>query len=304
MKRQTIAGLGNGIAAGSCWGLVFLAPRVLEGFAPIQLSAARYLVYGAIAMLLLLPRWRRLAARLTRREWWALVGLSLLGNIVYYILLARAVQMAGGAAASLIVGLLPVAVTVFGSFETGAVPLRALRWPLLLCLTGVVLVGMASLRTDTAQRDVGARSIGLLCAFGALTCWTVYSIWNGRWLQRRPDLSAHDWSLLTGMVTGLLALGLAVPAFLPPSEHAPVAWMHFWGLTFIVALLASVVGNACWNRASRLLPLTLVGQMIVFETLFALLYVFIYEQRWPGTMEILAIACLVVGVVGCARAHR
>jgi drug/metabolite transporter (DMT)-like permease len=230
--------------------------------------------------------------------------LSLLGNIVYYIFLACAVQMAGGAAASLIVGLLPVAVTVFGSFEAGAVPLRALRWPLLLCLAGVLFVGAASLHADTAERDEGTRAIGLLCAFGALGCWTVYSVWNGRWLQRRPDLSAHDWSLLTGIVTGLLALGLAVPAFLPPSEHTPMAWGHFWGMTLVVALLASVVGNACWNRASRLLPLTLVGQMIVFETLFALLYVFIYEQRWPGPMEILAIACLVAGVIGCARAHR
>ena len=71
-----------------------------------------------------------------------------------------------------------------------------------------------------------------------------------------------------------------------------------------VAVIASLLGNACWNRASRLLPLTLTGQMIVFETLFALLYGFGWQRRWPTLMELLAIVCLVSGVLLCAHAHR
>mgnify|MGYP006920679532 CR=1 FL=1 len=41
-----------------------------------------------------------------------------------------------------------------------------------------------------------------------------------------------------------------------------------------IAVAASILGNALWNRMSQLLPLTMVGQMILFETLFALLYGF------------------------------
>ncbi|MDT9096858.1 EamA/RhaT family transporter, partial [Escherichia coli] len=58
-------------------------------------------------------------------------------------------------------------------------------------------------------------------------------------------------------------------------------WLTFGGVCLAVALLASILGNALWNRMSRLLPLTLVGQMILFETLFALLCGFLWEQRWP-----------------------
>jgi drug/metabolite transporter (DMT)-like permease len=65
-----------------------------------------------------------------------------------------------------------------------------------------------------------------------------------------------------------------------------------------------VVGNALWNHASRLLPLTMTGQMIVFETLFALLYGFLWEGRWPTVLECLAMALLVAGVVSCSSAHR
>ncbi|WP_267118054.1 DMT family transporter, partial [Xanthomonas sacchari] len=133
---------------------------------------------------------------------------------------------------------------------------------------------------------------------------TAYSIKNARWLRRRPDLSGRDWSLLTGVVTGALALTLALPAFaLSGTAHAGADWMRFWGMALVLALFASVIGNACWNHASRLLPLTLVGQMIVFETVFALLYGFLWEQRWPTALELLAIACLLGGVLWCTLVH-
>ncbi|MGG2477747.1 EamA/RhaT family transporter, partial [Rhizobium sp. BR5] len=67
---------------------------------------------------------------------------------------------------------------------------------------------------------------------------------------------------------------------------------------------ASILGNAFWNRMSRLLPLTMVGQMILFETLFALLYGFLWEGRGPILIEIVAISSVVLSVVLCMRAHR
>jgi drug/metabolite transporter (DMT)-like permease len=55
---------------------------------------------------------------------------------------------------------------------------------------------------------------------------------------------------------------------------------------------------------SRLLPLTLVGQMILFETLFALLYGFLWEHRLPTVVEGLAVVALVTSVLLCVRVHR
>jgi drug/metabolite transporter (DMT)-like permease len=71
-----------------------------------------------------------------------------------------------------------------------------------------------------------------------------------------------------------------------------------------MALFCSVLGNGLWNIASRALPLALTGQMIVFETIFASLYGYLWEDRWPTPLEGLALTLLVAGVVMCARAHR
>lgn len=298
------AGITSGVVAGALWGLVFLAPQLLRDFTPLQMSISRYLAYGLIALLVLAPRWRRAIAPMHAADWWTLARLSVLGNLLYYVLLGAAVQWAGGAAASLIIGLLPVSVTLVGSRAAGALRLSTLAWPLGLCVLGVGLVGAQALaggHDDT--HDLGTRLAGLACAFGALLSWTAYSVGNARWLSRRPEISSQDGSLLTGVVTGALALLGAAPAFIGGVAHAPADWMRFWGIAVVIALFASVIGNALWNRSSRLLPLTLVGQMIVFETVFALLYGFLWEQRWPSMLEALAIACLLAGVYGCTAAH-
>jgi drug/metabolite transporter (DMT)-like permease len=297
-------GIGNGVMAGALWGLVFLTPLLLPGFSSAQLAAARYLVYGAFALALLGPRWRQLP-RLDRPAWWALVWLSLLGNIVYYVFLAQAVHLAGGAATSLIVGLLPVIISLVGAREAGAVSARSLGLPLLLCCVGVVAIAFDALRADGARSDNVHRIVGLACAFGALASWSIYAIGNSRWLARLPHISAHDWALLTGVVTGAQAVVLS--AFVFPSTgslHTAGQWGYFWGVNTALAFLASIVGNRCWNQASRLLPLTLTGQMITFETLFALLYSFLWAHRLPTSLETLAILCLIVGIAWCAAMHR
>jgi len=298
------AGITSGVIAGALWGLVFLAPQLLRDFTPLQMSVSRYLAYGLIALLVLAPRWRRAIAPMRAADWWTLARLSLLGNLLYYVLLGTAVHWAGGAAASLIIGLLPVSVTLVGARGAGAMRLSALAWPLALCVLGVGLVATQALAgSHDDQHDLPTRLAGLACAFGALVSWTAYSVGNARWLSRRPEISSQDGSLLTGVVTGALALLATGPAFIGGGDHSGGDWARFWGIAMVLALFASVVGNALWNRSSRLLPLTLVGQMIVFETVFALLYGFLWEQRWPRPLEALAIACLLAGVYGCTAAH-
>ncbi len=141
VHRNLLMGVGAGLLAGALWGLVFIAPSLTPGFAAPQIAAARYMAYGALALPLLLPRWRGLWRKLSRADWLAL------------------------------------------------------------------------------------------------------------------------------------------------------AWL---GLT----------GNGLWNSASRRLPLTMTGQLVVFETVFALIYSFAYEDRWPTFLEAGAIAALLGGVWWCAASHR
>lgn len=303
-SSKTWAGVVCGVAAGALWGLVFLAPELVRDFTPLQIASARYLAYGAISAALVAPRWRALAESLGGPHWLGLFRLSFLGNVLYYVLLANAVQLGGMAMASLVVGMLPVTVTLIGIRDPGAAPLRRLAPSLLLGAAGVACIAGQSLGGDDAGTQ-STRLVGLLCAVGALVAWTAYAVENARWLARLDHVSAYDWNLLAGLTTGALALLLVIPAWtLGGRSHAPAAWLRFVGVASGLAIFASIVGNALWNRMSRLLPLTMVGQMILFETLFALVYAFLWEWRPPTAAEALAMVLVTASVLACVSAHH
>lgn len=300
-------GLACGVGAGALWGGVFLAPKYVPDASPALMAAGRYLAYGLMAGILMAPRYATIIAKLDASAWLGLVRLSLLGNLVYYALLVVSVHLAGIAAAALIVGMVPVGVMVMGLREAGAPRFRAIAPPLSLAILAVVLIGLGSLSDQTADMGVEPARVvwGLVCALGALACWSGFAVFNSRWLARLPMVTAQDWSLLTGVVTGSLAL-LLVPFILlfPPVGWGSPDWIRFLGISLAVAFGASIVGNALWNRASRLMPLTLLGQMIVFETLFALLYGFLLDRQWPSTLEAVAIVLMLTSVIWSLQVHR
>ena len=159
--NNTLLGIAAGIVAGAFWGLVFLAPKLAADFPPLQLSAGRYLAYGLVAAVLVAPSWRRLRSTLGWREWRALAWLSFIGNILYYVLLARAVQTGGVAMTAFVIGLLPLAVTLVGSRERHAPALRALL-PSLACSAA----GLACISWQSLAASGWGSMTGLLCAGG------------------------------------------------------------------------------------------------------------------------------------------
>ncbi|MCZ2097861.1 MAG: DMT family transporter [Anaerolineae bacterium] len=203
---------------------------------------------------------------------------------------------------SLVIGFLPVAVTIIGSGEHGAVALRKLLPSLILCAVGAACIGWQALAAPSAE-PAGRRMVGLLCAIGALASWTAR---GGQHALPHPA-AARSVRLepLTGIVTGAQSLILIPLALVfEATRHGSGEWARFAAVSVGVAVLASIVGNALWNRMSRLLPLTLVGQMILFETLFALAYGLLWERRLPTPLEVAALAAVVASVLACLAAHR
>lgn len=260
----------------------------------------------------MLPRLRSLFARLERSDYGALVRHALAGNIVYYILLALGVTLAGVAPTSLIIGVLPIAVTLLGRKDHGAVSLRALALPLAVVAAGIACINIDIYLAARAQAGSASRvAAGVVCAGGALLCWSWYTVDNARYLKRNPHFSSAEWSALYGIASGALALVLGLGVLAVRHAHILGAagsasgrdWTAFWVTNALLALGASVIGNHLWNIASRRVPVTLSGQLILFETLFALLYGFILADRLPRFLELAAMVLLVIGVGWSVRVH-
>lgn len=302
-------GIVSGLLAGAFWGAVFIVPVLLPDFSPFELMVGRYVCYGALAAGLMLPRLLPLLRRLRRPDWLAVLRQALAGNVIYYLLLAYGVKLAGVAPTSLIIGLLPLSVTIFGHKDHGALPLRRLALPLLVVALGIGCINLDIFSHAGAAGATLAHSLlGVLCAACALACWTWYALDNARFLKRHAHFSSVEWSMLYGLASGVIALlAGAVALALQQAGDADAApardWGYFWLVCLLLALGASVIGNYLWNMASRLVPVTLSGQLILSETLFALLYGYVYAQRMPRPLEWAAMFLLAAGVLWSVQAH-
>ncbi|MFJ2546006.1 DMT family transporter [Pseudomonas sp. NPDC087612] len=302
MKR----GVAYAGVAGAMWGLVLMVPQLLPEFSPVLLSCARFVLFGLVTLVLAIPM-RKALARLTLGDLWMIGRLALIGNLLYFICLVAAIQRLGVAPASLIVGVLPLTITLYGRHDSGGVALRQLLLPL-----GLILAGMLCINLQTFALEPGAvadKLAGVLYALGALACWTWYAVHNSRYLKQCGHFDSHQWSVLNGVMTGVLSLVLvALLALWQPAqlqvEAAPERWTLFWLYSLGCAVFGSWLAALLWNAASKRMPVTLSGQLIVFETLFALLYAFIWRQSGPSLLEGLAIVLVIGGVCWSMRQHE
>jgi drug/metabolite transporter (DMT)-like permease len=306
------------LAAGLMWGLVFVGPLLLPDYPATLQSFGRYLAFGLIALPLGFID-RRTLRQLTRADWTEALKLALVGNVVYYLFLASAIQRAGGPLPTMIIGTLPVVIAVtanFGSQRAGTRVEAKFGWrelapSLALIAAGIALVNhveLEQLRRDP-QADMARYAIGALLAVGAVACWTWYPIRNAQWLRAHPDRSPRGWATAQGLATLPLALvGYALTWAWLAARHDPLPMpfgprpLFFIGLMFTIGLLASWLGTLCWNEASQRLPPTLAGQLIVFETLSALAYAFVLRGDAPQALTLAGVVLLVAGVMWALRA--
>ncbi|MBA4344877.1 MAG: EamA family transporter, partial [Methylibium sp.] len=306
------AGTLFALAAGLMWGLVFVAPLLLPDYPAALLTVGRYLAFGLIALPLALVD-RASLRELTRADWLEAAKLSAIGNFLYYLCLAAAIQRAGGPLPTVIIGTLPVVIAISSNLRDHARDGR-LPWARLAPSLGLIALGIACVnQVELAALAAGAGAgelrrygEGALLAVVALACWTWYPIRNADWLRAHADRSPRAWATAQGLVTlpmSLLALAalLALQALGVPLLAAdfalplgPRPW-EYLGLMLAVGLFASWAGTLCWNEASQRLPTSLVGQLIVFETLAALAYAFALRGRPPEAMTLAGIVLLVAG---------
>ena len=300
-----ISGVLYALLAGMMWGLIFVGPLIVPEYPAI-------LALGLIALPLAWLGRARLR-QLSRQDWGTALALTMMGNLIYYVCLASAIQRTGAPVSTMIIGTLPVVIPVFANLLYSQRDGK-LAWskmvPALGCTAvGLVCVNIAELRHGQANVDLWRYGSGIMLAFISVACWAWYALRNARWLRENPDKHPMMWATAQALVTlpvslvgyagACIWLGHQQPDFTQP--FGPRPWV-FIGLMVAIAVLCSWVGALCWNIASQKLPTVILGPLIVFETLAGLLYTFLMRQSVPPLFTACGIALLVIGVVMAVRA--
>jgi drug/metabolite transporter (DMT)-like permease len=304
------------LAAGLLWGLVFIGPLLLPDYPPALLSFGRYLAFGIVALPI---AWagRQPLRSLTRADWIEAAKLVLVGNLLYYLFLASAIQRAGAPLVAMIIGTLPVVIAIASNLRDakrdGRVPWLRLAPSLTLIAAGIACIHHIEFTRVQMAPDGDPRryAMGAALALGGVACWTWYPLRNADWMRAHADRDPRTWATAQGIATLPLALAGYV-GFLVVGRLSEGAWpaplgakpWAFAGMMFAMGLLASWVGTLCWNEASKRLPTTVAGQLIVFETLAALGYALVLRGTVPPVLTAVGAGLLVAGVVSAVRTPR
>ncbi len=307
MDTKMVSGVLYALLAGLMWGLIFVGPLIVPEYPAALQSMGRYLALGLIALPIAWLGRARLR-QLTGRDWLTALALTMMGNLIYYVCLASAIQRTGAPVSTMIIGTLPVVIPVFANLlysqRDGKLAWSKMVPGLVAIALGLACVNVAELRHGVAGGSGWRYVSGILLASVSVVCWAWYALRNARWLRENPDKHPMMWATAQALVTlpvsllGYVAacawLNVQQPDFALPLGPRP--WV-FLGLMVAIAICCSWVGALCWNVASQKLPTVILGPLIVFETLAGLLYTFLMRQSLPPLLTGTGIALLVVGVV-------
>lgn len=295
-------GISFALAACFIWGFIFIAPQMMAGFNPLEITLGRYSFYGIISAAIFCRSWFQ-GMRIPSGAIWKKAFLfSFMSTIAYYPAIVAASRYSTPAICALVLGVSPITIAFYGNWKRKEIAFSHLLLPSLLICLGLVMINWPHMTTAV---DSSTYILGLCCGFLALSLWSWYVVANSKFLKDHPEISSNDWSTLMGVATlfWVVVVTLFWGVFFQGVLHYEkfctfdASLMNFILGCGFLGIFCSWVGGFCWNRASFYLPVSLAGQLTIFETIFGVIFVYLFERQLPPLTESGGIAILLIAIV-------
>jgi len=242
---------------------------------------------------------------LTRSDWAHAFAFAATGYYGCYTALVYAIDCAGPALPTLVMGLTPVSVAVVGNLRRREVPFSRLLCPLLAIVLGLASVNLARQGSGLSLHNM---ELGLAYSLLALALLTYFLVANLLFLQRRQQVTPLVWANAIGatlLVMSLVALTarLLLGSCLPWAGAVTTPWRYVGGCVTL-GFGASWLGGVLWNRASSSLPATVVGQCIVFWPVSGIVFAYMVQGGLPSPAEAAGMGLTFLGILWGLRAVR
>lgn len=297
-------------ALGACfvWGLIFVIPDFLADFSSFEVAVGRYFSYGVLSTILLLRKGTTKIRTIPLKAWGVALLFGLVSNFLYYIGVVIGLRYASAPVTVLIMGMCPILVALYGNWQGKECSYRSLVIPCLWMIGGLVLVNISEIDWTFGEGSPKDYLLGLIAVVGSLLCWSWYAVHNARFLKKNTDVPRSDWSTLLGVSTfAWVLMTIPIIGWLGGKEYIDFAKftqinpdsLRFFGCISILGIVCSWLGCYLWNQASSHLPISIMGSFIIFETIFGLIFVYLFDLRFPSFLEFLGIVSMLGGILLC-----
>jgi|TARA_R100000541_G_scaffold57270_2_gene67220 drug/metabolite transporter (DMT)-like permease len=221
------------------WALNFSVVKIsLLEFDPFSFNAIRFFL--AFLLLYFAAKKKGLSLKVKREHFWALVGIGLIGNLLYQMLFIVGINLTKAANASVMLGTIPIWVALLSQFftEEKLTPLKTIG--VLFAFFGVALIvaggnNEISFKSDTFLGDI----ITILSA----VVWAVYTIFSKKYLKFYNSTQFSAFMALIGFIC-LAIIGAPSLVELEWSSISPKAY----GGLFYSGTLSVGIAYLIWNN--------------------------------------------------------
>ena len=296
------------LCACALWGLVFVIPGLLVGFTALEVAVGRCFVFGIFSLGIFLSQRNRMLGSLSKEVWTKALQLSFVANLIHYVALVLSMIYGNAMLSILILGVNPVTVAWYGNLKHREQRISSLLVPSLFIIAGLLTIHIEIFNQSVSLRE---HLWGMIFAALALITWTWFIVANAEFLKGHKVM-VHDWVTVVGIATLFWACCSVAGVLLVQSildfENNPLGFKGELPVlvmgSLVLGLGSSWGAQYFWNMATLRLPISLSGQLIVFESLFGLLYIFLLESRFPTALDFIGIALILSGVTIAIQKQR
>ena len=276
------------------WGSNFsVVKSALSEFNPLAFNATRFVLASAVLAVFLAISGVRV--RFPKQDVMRLVGLGLLGNVLYQGLFIYGIDGTRAGNAALMLSTVPLIVTVLSVALKHETISRAGWAGVVLSISGIVVILWGSSRglsfgSDTIRGD--------LIMLGSALAWSVYTVLSSPYVQKYGTLPVTAFTMWIGTV-GLVAV--STPALLAQDwiSITPGAW---GGLVFSGAF-SLALAYILWYYGIRHLGSSRTAVYSNTVPVVALLVAWLTLGEVPTMVQVVG-TVMILGGIGLARLRR
>jgi drug/metabolite transporter (DMT)-like permease len=278
-----------------------LSKMVVDRLPVFTASLVRVAV-GALFVLPFLGRGIGRIRSLTRRDWFAVGAIALVGMFGFTVLLLYGMRLVPGVVGAIVMSTAP-AVTA-----TASVLFLSDRWSrnkivaILLSVAGVVVVNTAGSIGNSAsggELDAGGLVVGTAFVFGAVCCEAGYTL-IGKVATKRLD----------PVLTVFLASALAVPLFLIPASILDLREFDLrsvgpsdWAAVLVWGAGTLGLGSILWYKGVQRAEGTIAAGFMGVMPVSALVFSYVLLSEPVVAAHLAGFAVVFAGVVLISREH-
>lgn len=301
-RKPVLAGIFFTIAACLCWSLVFVAPSFVENFHPVEISLGRFLVYGLLSFSIVLIRKRHFFSRTYLPLWRKSILFAFASSILCYTGTIMNMRYSGYTTATLLFAMSPICIAIAGNLHKKECSFRKLYLSLTIMAVGIFLAKFKGGGDGPEGSSALFYLMGLFFGLIGLLSWTGFAVLNSDFLKRNQQISPTDWGLILGTSTLFQVLLIAPPIFYFSGNLAKYPFFGleiqtFLGVCLLLGSISTYLALFFWNLGAKKIPISLSGQLMVFEILFALALIYWAEHRPPSLLELGGIGLMLAGIM-------